>query len=303
MRPAGIFRPLGFWASLLWFVIALVVSFVAAVSFVVLALLATNADDLKDEIFVEIIWLIFALVFIGVLVRAVRRIEWPARDYFAVVLPTRRVLVIAFIGACVFVSIAELLTLYIDTDWAGSGASLTDFRAARAGGAALPSAILSEPGRCSADQRGNRVPRLSLSWLVITSFGSTIGHCVDGDRIRRRARTVFMARHSVRRRARTVLRLVALAQRFYNSIDAVAREHQRSRFDIVRARNLVDRSASVPETVHQRLVLPAVNFDHGSVDHAHQRRGQHDDEIGDLIDLGDAPHRNRGRRKLVGVFV
>jgi membrane protease YdiL (CAAX protease family) len=137
MRPAGIFRPLGFWASLLWFVIALVVSFVAAVSFVVLALFATNADDLKDEIFVEIIWLIFALVFIGVLVRAVRRIEWPARDYFAVVLPTRRVLVIAFIGACVFVSIAELLTLYIDTDWAGSGASLTDFRAARAGGAAL----------------------------------------------------------------------------------------------------------------------------------------------------------------------
>jgi membrane protease YdiL (CAAX protease family) len=29
MRPAGIFRPLGFWASLLWFVTALVVSFVA----------------------------------------------------------------------------------------------------------------------------------------------------------------------------------------------------------------------------------------------------------------------------------
>jgi uncharacterized protein len=154
MPGGGYLRPLGFWASLLWFVIALVVSFVAAVLlffllFFFLALFATNADELKDEIFIEIIadklkdeifieiiGTIFALIFIGVLVRAVRRIEWPACDYFAVVLPTRRVLVIAFIGAFVFASIAALLTLYIDPDWAGSGASLTHFRAARAGGAA-----------------------------------------------------------------------------------------------------------------------------------------------------------------------
>jgi membrane protease YdiL (CAAX protease family) len=136
MRPAGgIFRLPGFWASLLWFVIALVVSFFAGVLLGVLVLLVTNADAsrLEDEIFIGPI---FAMIFIGVLVWAVRRIELPARDYFAVALPTRRVLVIAFIGACVFVSIDELLPLYIGADWAGSEASLTDFRAARAGGAA-----------------------------------------------------------------------------------------------------------------------------------------------------------------------
>src|SRR5262245_57937717 len=45
MRPAGgIFRPLGFWASLLWFVIAFVVGFVAFFLLVVLVLFVTNAD-------------------------------------------------------------------------------------------------------------------------------------------------------------------------------------------------------------------------------------------------------------------
>src|ERR1700741_4909711 len=112
--PAGIFRPLGVWASLLWFVIAFVVSFVACVLEVVLALVVTNAD-VEDEIGIEIVTPIFVLVFIAVLVRAVRRIKWSARDYFAVVLPTRRALVIAFIGACVFALIGELLTLYVNT--------------------------------------------------------------------------------------------------------------------------------------------------------------------------------------------
>jgi membrane protease YdiL (CAAX protease family) len=143
MRPAtGIFRPLGFWASLLWFVIALVVSFVAGVLLVVLVLFVTNADvgGLKDEIRFEISLIVNPIsvrVFTGVLVWAVRRIKWLARDYFAVVSPTRRALVLAFIGACGFVLIEQLLSLYIGADWSGSGASLTRFRAARAGGAAL----------------------------------------------------------------------------------------------------------------------------------------------------------------------
>src|SRR5690348_9475684 len=35
----------------------------------------------------------------------------------------------------------------------------------------------------------------------------------------------------------------------------------------------------VAETVHQRFVLAAVNFDHGAVDHFHQRRRQHGHEV------------------------
>ena len=34
-----------------------------------------------------------------------------------------------------------------------------------------------------------------------------------------------------------------------------------------------------------------------------KRRGQHDDEVRDLLDLGDAPHRDRGGRELVGLLV
>src|ERR1039458_8446559 len=36
----------------------------------------------------------------------------------------------------------------------------------------------------------------------------------------------------------------------------------------------------VAESIHQRLVLAAVDFDPGAVDHHHYRRRQHDDEIG-----------------------
>ena len=59
----------------------------------------------------------------------------------------------------------------------------------------------------------------------------------------------------------------------------------------------------VAEAVHQRLVLPAVDFDHSAVDHVHQRRGQHHHEIGNLIDLGDPPERNGRRRQRVGFLV
>src|SRR5713226_153035 len=64
-----------------------------------------------------------------------------------------------------------------------------------------------------------------------------------------------------------------------------------------------NRSSPVPHAVHQRFLLSAVDFDHGAVDEMHQRRGQHRDEVGDFLDLGDAPHRDRRRRELVGLLV
>jgi membrane protease YdiL (CAAX protease family) len=134
---ASLFRPLGFWASILWLAIAVVVSVLAVVLLLVLAGLTTNIDVLKDEIVVEITAPIVALVFVAVLVSAVRRIEWSASDYFAMVLPTRQALVIAFIGTCIIALIEELLTLYFIPDWGDFGIGLTDFRAVRAAGTAL----------------------------------------------------------------------------------------------------------------------------------------------------------------------
>src|SRR5262249_61684508 len=55
----------------------------------------------------------------------------------------------------------------------------------------------------------------------------------------------------------------------------------------------------VAETIHQRLVLPAIDFDHGSVDHFHEWRGEHDDEVRDLIHFSNATPWGRGER---GVF-
>src|SRR5215471_19545179 len=62
-------------------------------------------------------------------------------------------------------------------------------------------------------------------------------------------------------------------------------------------------SPFVARAIHQRLFLAAVDFDHGAVDHVHQWGREHDDEVSDLFDLGDAPHRNGGGRKLIGVLV
>src|SRR6478609_9607831 len=59
----------------------------------------------------------------------------------------------------------------------------------------------------------------------------------------------------------------------------------------------------IPQPIHQRLLLAAVHFDHRAVDHVHQRRGEHDDEVGHLLDLGDAAHWDRGWRELVGLLI
>src|SRR5712691_1581228 len=60
---------------------------------------------------------------------------------------------------------------------------------------------------------------------------------------------------------------------------------------------------AVAQPVHQRFLLAAVDLDHGAVDHVHERRGQHRDQVGALLDLGDAAERDRGGRELVGVFI
>src|SRR5262245_14786217 len=73
--------------------------------------------------------------------------------------------------------------------------------------------------------------------------------------------------------------------------------------DIVTSRLPSITSPLVARAVHQRFFLAAVDLDHGAVDHVHQRRRQHDDQVGNLVDLGDAPHRDRRRRELVGFLV
>ena len=62
-------------------------------------------------------------------------------------------------------------------------------------------------------------------------------------------------------------------------------------------------SRPVAETIHQRLVLPPIDLDHGSVDHVHKRRCQHHDQTGHLIDLGNAAKRDRGWRQLVSLLI
>src|SRR5271154_6346549 len=57
----------------------------------------------------------------------------------------------------------------------------------------------------------------------------------------------------------------------------------------------------VAEAVHQRLVLAAIDLDHGAVDHLHQRRRQHHHQIGDLVDFGEAAHGYGSRRQRVGL--
>src|SRR5262249_59841384 len=59
----------------------------------------------------------------------------------------------------------------------------------------------------------------------------------------------------------------------------------------------------VAETIHQRLVLPAIDFDHGSVDHFHEWRGEHDDEVRDLIHFSNATHWDRGGREFGRLLV
>src|SRR6476620_6925395 len=43
----------------------------------------------------------------------------------------------------------------------------------------------------------------------------------------------------------------------------------------------------VSEAVHQWFVLAAVDFDHGAVDHSHQRRSEHGDKVCHLLNLGN----------------
>ena len=47
-------------------------------------------------------------------------------------------------------------------------------------------------------------------------------------------------------------------------------------------------SPAVAQAIHQRLLLAAVDLDLGAVDHVHQRRRQHDHEVGDLLEIGRA---------------
>src|SRR4029077_1354038 len=48
----------------------------------------------------------------------------------------------------------------------------------------------------------------------------------------------------------------------------------------------------VAEAVHQRLILAAVDLNHGAVDHFHQRGSEHGNEVGHLFDLRNAAHRD-----------
>src|SRR4030081_745233 len=60
---------------------------------------------------------------------------------------------------------------------------------------------------------------------------------------------------------------------------------------------------AVAHPVHQRLLLAAIDLDHGPVDHMHQRPGQHGDKVGALLDLGDAAHGARRGRQRVRLLV
>ncbi len=136
-EAASVFPPLGFWATILWLAIALVISVVTVTLLLLLTGLVFDIDRVSDASFVETMTPIVALIFVGVLVWKVRRIQWSPRDYFALARPTRRALMIAVIGACVLALIEVLPTLYFDTDWGNFGTGLTDFRAVRAAGPAL----------------------------------------------------------------------------------------------------------------------------------------------------------------------
>src|SRR5215208_6023699 len=59
----------------------------------------------------------------------------------------------------------------------------------------------------------------------------------------------------------------------------------------------------VPQPVHQRLLLAAVDLDHAAVDHVREWGCQHGDEVAAFLHLGDAAERDRGGRKLVRLLV
>src|SRR3981189_2156625 len=63
------------------------------------------------------------------------------------------------------------------------------------------------------------------------------------------------------------------------------------------------RLLAVAHLGHQRLLLAAIDLDHGPVDHVHQRRGKHGDQVCALLDLGDAAHGDRRGRQLVRLLV
>src|SRR5262245_30460361 len=62
-------------------------------------------------------------------------------------------------------------------------------------------------------------------------------------------------------------------------------------------------SFPVPQPVHQRFLLAAVDLDHAAVDHVHERGGEHGDEVAAFLHLGDAAERDRGRRELIRLLV
>src|SRR5271169_4647818 len=61
-------------------------------------------------------------------------------------------------------------------------------------------------------------------------------------------------------------------------------------------------SSSVPQPVHQRLFLAAVDLDHRAVDEERKVGGKERDQVGDFLRFRDAAQRNARRSELVGLF-
>ena len=59
---------------------------------------------------------------------------------------------------------------------------------------------------------------------------------------------------------------------------------------------------SVPETIHQRLLLTAIDLDHCSINKMRQIRGEVDDKTGDLVTFGNAPQRDTARGERISLL-
>jgi len=126
--------PWGFWATLVWSLLAVLLS-IALVAGAVLWLSphTGGALEVQDDPWFPLQFIAFNLIQIAVLAWAAHRAGWPVGGYFGLFRPSKRDLVIAFVALVVMMTVLEILTHVLGRE-SVAPFQTDSYRAARAAG-------------------------------------------------------------------------------------------------------------------------------------------------------------------------